>query len=92
MVAEEAEHVRKLNKNTEESWEKETYYLLTKKSRKLKKRKIACKWEDYHHAKNKPGSSQGNEVETNVCQAKCVKQEKGNKTDRVSNKLCYKLW
>lgn len=31
MVAEEAEHVRKLNKKTEETCERETYYLLTKK-------------------------------------------------------------
>lgn len=43
MVAKEAEHVRKLNKKTKETCKRETYYLLTKKSRKLKKRKIACK-------------------------------------------------
>lgn len=39
MVAKEAEHVRKLNKKTEETCERETYYLLTKKSRKLRKEK-----------------------------------------------------
>lgn len=43
MVAEEAEHVRKLNKKTGETCERETCYLLTKKSIKLKERKIACK-------------------------------------------------
>lgn len=43
MVAEEAERVRKLNKKTGETCERETCYLLTKKSRKLKERKIACK-------------------------------------------------
>lgn len=39
-------HVRKLNKKAEETCEGETYYLLTKKSRKLKKRKTAGKQED----------------------------------------------
>lgn len=32
-------HVRKLNKKMKETCERETYYILTKKSRKLKKRK-----------------------------------------------------
>lgn len=36
MVAKEAEHVRKLNKKTEETYERETYYLLTKKKRREK--------------------------------------------------------
>lgn len=57
MVAKEAEHVRKLNKKTEETCERETYYLLTKKSRKLKKRKIACKWKDYHDTEDEHESS-----------------------------------
>lgn len=42
-------HVRKLNKKkkkAEETYEGETYYLLTKKSRKLKKRRTVGKQED----------------------------------------------
>lgn len=57
MVVEEAEHVRKLNKKTEETCERETYYLLTKKSRKLRKRKIVCKWKDYRDTEDETGRS-----------------------------------